>query len=269
MGGKAKKVKAPDYAALARQQAELDRQAWEQQLVGQSDMYGSSSWQKDPVTGKYTQVNTMSDALKGQHQDAQDLFGKYQDQLMGQGEFTGPDQVVWDPNSGQMAADAFYESGMSRLRPEQERADEAMTIKLRQQGLQPGTEAFDRAKRNLLTAQGDVTSKMALDAKVLGGQEARANYASALAGQGQNFNQDLEKYKMPWQQSADAMNMWNSLRQGPSGYAPSGSYGAADIAGAGQKQYETSMGSKSQSNAKKGSTANAAGGIMGGIGSFF
>lgn len=267
MGSKSKAPKAPDYAALANQQAALDRQAWEQQLVGQEDMYGSSSWVKDPVTGKYTQKNVMSEDLQQQHGTAQDLFTKYQDQLVGQGEFQGPDQVVYDPNSGQMAADAFYESGMSRLRPEQERADEAMTVKLRQQGLQPGTEAFDRAKQNLLRAQGDVTSKLALDSKVLGGQEARANYASALAGQQQNYNQDLQDYQMPWTQASDSLNMWNSLRQGPSGYSPSGSYGAADIAGAGQKQFESQMAKVNQGNSKKGSTANAAGGIMGGVGS--
>lgn len=267
MGSKSKAPKAPNYAKLANQQAALDRQTWEQQLVGQQDQYGTSSWVKDPTTGKYIQKNVMSDELQQQHGTAQDLFGKYQDQLMGQGEFQGPDQIQWDPNSGLMAADAMYDSYMSRAGRDQGDAQQKMQIQLRQQGLQPGTEAYDRAYKNLLTSQGDVNAKTYLDSRVLGGQEARANYASALAGQQQNYNQDLQGYQMPWTQASDSLNMWNSLRSGPSGYSPSGSYGAADVAGAGQKQFESQMAKVNQGNSKKGSTANAAGGIMGGVGS--
>jgi hypothetical protein len=266
MGGKSKAPKAPNYAALAQQQAALDRQTWEQQLVGQSDQYGTSSWSKDPVTGKYTQNNVMSDELKQQHGSAQDLFGKYQGQLEGQGVFQGPDQIEWDPNSGQAASDAMYQSYMSRAGRQQADDQQAMQTQLRQQGLQPGTEAYDRAYKNLLTSQGDVNAKANLDSIVLGGNEARQNYTTRLAGQQQNYNQDLQGYQMPWTQAADSLNMWNSLRSGPSGYSPSGSYGAADVAGAGQKQFESQMAKTNQGNAKKGNTMNAAGGIMGGAG---
>ena len=203
----------------------------------------------------------MSDGLTGIHTDAQNLYNKYQDQLLNQGTFTGAPQVEWDPNSGNAAADAFYASGQSRLQPQQQQDATRMQTQLRQQGLQPGTEAYDRAYKNLLTSQGDVNSKMALDAKVLGGQEARANYQSALAGQNQNYTQDVQNYQMPWMQAQDAESMWNGLRTGPSGYAPSWSGQAADIAGAGQSQFNSAMAKSNASNQKKGNTMNAAASI--------
>jgi len=267
MGGKKSKApKAPDYAALARQQAQLDRDQdiWRMENSGQSDMYGTSKFVKG-ADGKYTQQNTMSDALQGQHQGAQDLFSKYQQQLKDQGVFKGPDQVQWDPNSGNVAADAFYDSAMSRLQPQQEKDAKARENKLRLQGGAMGNSAYDSTMKDLWTAQGDVNSKTALDAKVLGGQEARANYASQLAGQNQNYNQDYQKYQMPWAQAGDALNMWNGLRQGPQGYAPSWSGKAADLAGAGQQQFNSQMAQTNASNSKKGSTMGGVSGMVGGM----
>jgi len=257
-GSKSKAPKAPNYEKLATQQAALDRDndIFHMQNSGQSDMYGTSNWVQD-ANGNYTQQNTMSDSLKGQHTGASDLFSKYQQQLLNQGTFTGAPQVEWDPNSGNAAADAFYASGQSRLAPQQQEDAQRMQTQLRQQGLQPGTEAYDRAYKNLLTSQGDVNSKMALDAKVLGGQEARSNYQSALMGQQQNYNQDMQNYQLPWMQAQDAESMWNGLRTGPSGYAPSWSGQAADIAGAGQSQFNSAMAKSNASNQKKGNTMNA------------
>lgn len=95
----------------------------------------------------------------------------------------------FDPNSGQAVSDALFESVMGRARPEQERERSMLTTQLRQQGLQPGTEAFDRAMQNTLRAQGDVTTLAGQNATLAGYNEARQQYASSLAGQNQMFNQ--------------------------------------------------------------------------------
>jgi len=323
MGGK-KKVKAPkapDYAKLQTQQAALDREndIFRMQNSGQSDMFGSSKYVLGP-DGKYTQQNTMSPELEAMHRAAMANYSQSQQRLANQGAFTGPaqvgefqnnagalndfqgiDQVQWDPNSGKAAADAFYQSGMSRLGPEQQKARDAQERKMRLQGGAMGNEAWRTTMRDIDTAQGDVNAKLGLDATVLGANEARQNYVRQLQGQAQNYDQnlntskqnqslqgqrfdqqnqgwannltrqaqnyaqDIEKYRMPWEMAADSMNMMNGLRTGPQGYAPSWSGKAADQAGAAQQQFNSQMAKTNASNSKKGSTMGGVGGMVGGV----
>lgn len=79
----------------------------------------------------------------------------------------------YDQASGDEFARMYTESLMNRLKPQQGREQESMDSKLRLQGLQPGTEAYDRAYRNLLTSHGDVNAQAELQGMMAGGQEAR------------------------------------------------------------------------------------------------
>jgi len=95
----------------------------------------------------------------------------------------------YDPNAGKSVADALYGSVMDRGRVEQQRETDALTTQLRQQGLQPGTAAFDRAMTNLRTSQNDANLLAAQNATLAGGQEARDIYGARLAGNQQRFGQ--------------------------------------------------------------------------------
>lgn len=59
MGSKSKAPKAPNYQALAQQQAELARQQWQRELTAarpdQKNPFGSLTWEQDPTTGEWTQ----------------------------------------------------------------------------------------------------------------------------------------------------------------------------------------------------------------------
>lgn len=112
----------------------------------------------------------------------------------------GPELGAFDPNYAAQLGDQMYGSVMSRLAPEQARAEADMTTRLRQQGLQPGTEAFDRAMRNLLTSQGDVRSKAALDAQAAAWGEARARRGLDINA----YQAQLEGAMQPWEQMQSA-----------------------------------------------------------------
>ena len=110
----------------------------------------------------------------------------------------------YDPNAGKSVADALYGSVMDRGRKEQLRETDTLTTQLRQQGLQPGTPAFDRAMQNLRTSQNDANLLAAQNATLAGGQEARDIYGAQLAGNQQRFGQ---------MQGANATNLQNAQFQ--------------------------------------------------------
>lgn len=88
----------------------------------------------------------------------------------------------YDQASGDEFARMYTESLLNRIQPQQQRDAEAMESRLRMQGLQPGTEAYDRAYRNLLVAQGDVLSQAQLQGMMAGSQEARNVFGAELQG---------------------------------------------------------------------------------------
>lgn len=216
MGGKSKKKApaAPDYTKLAQEQARLQTQMVQQQTVAnrpdQVTALGSLKWSQDPTTGKWTQTETLSPAAQAALDRSLALQASQIDQitnLMGnQGTFSGgpamptytaPDlqfrpykeyegMRIGGPSFNEASGDEYgrkyAETLLARVRPQQQIEQESMATKLRLQGLQPGTEAYDRAYRNLLTSQGDVTSQAQLQGQLAGTQQARENYLAQLQG---------------------------------------------------------------------------------------
>jgi hypothetical protein len=133
----------------------------------------------------------------------------------------------FDRTQGDRVANDMYESVMSRNRPEQARTQEALDVKLRQQGLQPGTEAYDRGMKNLMTSYGDVNSKAALDATGAGYQAAGDIYNTNLAGQAQRFGQGLST----WDAEAQRQKQLGEQQIGK-GQVQANVYGSSAAAGA-------------------------------------
>lgn len=98
---------------------------------------------------------------------------------------------TFDRTQGDRVAADMYESAMSRVRPEQEREQRNIDNQLRQQGLQPGTAAYDRAMKNLMTSHGDVSSKAALDSTGAGYAAAGDIFRTELSAQDQEYGQGL------------------------------------------------------------------------------
>lgn len=104
------------------------------------------------------------------------------------------DFAQFDRSQGDRVAADVFESIMGRARPEQQREQASLDLKLRQQGLQAGTEAYDRAMRNLMTSHGDVATQAGLESTLAGYNTARDIYGAQLAGRGQQFNELLGGY---------------------------------------------------------------------------
>lgn len=271
MGAKAKAPKAPDYKALAEQQSKLQNEQLQAQTVAnrpnQVGPMGSVQWQQDPTTGAWTQNTTLDprvqELMDQQLQQIQSLSGS---------EFGGgPAMPTYDPASGQAYANTFTESLLSRLRPQQGIDQESMATKLRLQGLQPGTEAYDRAYRNLLTSQGDVNAQATLQGQMAGQQEARNIYQAQLAGQGQGYQQELQNYLLPWQTMGQSQNLVGGMANYTpqfQGFAASGMGQGTDVLGSAQQQYAQQMQQYNEKAASKQGKGQALGSIVGGVGGF-
>lgn len=273
MGGgkKSKAPAAPDYAALAQAEAVENRKTAEEltkwNRPTQKGALGNQiSWSKD-ANGNWTQTEVWDPRVKKGYNEGFKIRDEAMAKLPG-AEFKGPEAIgAFDPNtSGKAASDAMYASYMSRAGREQGDQQQQMQTQLRQQGLQPGTEAYDRAYQNLLRAQGDVNTKANLDSIVLGGNEARQNYASQLAGQNQAYSQADANYSRLWDTAGAANNLLNSqYRPTYQGFSGAAGYNPADMMGAAQAQYNAKMGGYNTQQGKKGSNMNAGMGMMGSI----
>jgi|15BtaG_2_1085339.scaffolds.fasta_scaffold00071_18 hypothetical protein len=82
-------------------------------------------------------------------------------------------------------AQTQYDRNMSLLRPEQERAMESMEVQLRNRGLTPGTEAYDRGIRDLRNQQSEARGRISADSVRYGGQEQQNQFQREMARRGQ------------------------------------------------------------------------------------
>jgi len=248
--GKGKKPKAPtapNYNALADKQAALTNQQVQQNTVAnradQVNPFGSLKWSQDPATGAWTQTTSLSPQQQAALDSAQGIQTSAMGDLAGQGAWGGgPAMPEYDQNSGEAHGKRLAEMLMARVRPQQEQSEAQMQTKLRLQGLQPGTQAYDRAYKNMLTSHGDVNSQSQLQGMLAGAQEARDIYNTQLGGQSQGYQQSMQDYLMPWQRASMAQGLVGGVQQPNfANYNQAAMGKAPDILGASQSTYENQM----------------------------
>lgn len=317
MGSKSKAPPPPDYTKLAQEQARLQNEMLAKQTTAnrpdQINPLGSVKWTQNPETGQWTQTESWDPRLMQQMDQSLALqseqMGQIQD-LMKQGGFSGgPAMPTYNPyqiqrgempeynqQAGENYGKMFTEQLMARVRPQQQVDQRAMETRLRLQGLQPGTEAYNRAYQNLLTSQGDVASQAELQGLLAGQQEARniyntqltgqqqdfaqqlglagnsrEDYAAQLQGQGQGYSQSLQNYLLPWQTAGMTQGLANNIRLPQfQGFMGAGQGQAPDIMGAAQQQYAQAAQNANDKNQAKEGKGKAIGSVVGGVaGSFF
>jgi hypothetical protein len=163
------------------------------------------------------------------------------------------DLAQYDPNSTDKAySDALYGSVMDRGRKEQTRETDQMNTQLRNSGLVPGSEAYNRAMQNLMTSQNDANLLAAQNATLAGGQEARSQYATQLQGQLAGRNQ-------PLQELAGMAGIAGGQPYTPTyqGFSGATGYNPTDLVGAAQAQYGAKQAGANASNSKKGGLMGA------------
>lgn len=117
-------------------------------------------------------------------------------------------QSGYDPRFAQQA----FDRQMSLVSPRQEQNLESLEVSLRNQGLTPGSEAYDRAMTDLRNQQGEETNRLSADAVGIGRAEQQAEFGRGmqnnqfdLSAGGQRFGQEAQRAQFLDQQRAARM----------------------------------------------------------------
>ena len=251
----------PDYTGAAQQTAQgnLDaaRVATAANRVNQVTPYGNLDYSitgQDPYGNPtWTAKTSLSDVgqqlLNNQNQASLGLgstinaaLGRTQETM---GQAFNPNLPSTGINPGQSYQDAY----MQRLAPQLAQSRESTQAQLANQGVVPGTQAYENAMRQQAMKENDLL----LGATTQGfGVGSQANQ--------QAFNQEMTKYNMP-------LNTLSALRSGSQVQNPSfvnsaqqATTGGADILGATQMGYNAQMG---DFNAKQAAQQGLNSGLMG------
>lgn len=159
-GGEAPAV--PDFAAAADQQTRANR-------PNQNGPFGSTSWTQDEQ-GNWTQNTTLTPGL---NDAAQNIIGGLGNQL--------------DPAAARdQAIQAAYGQATSRLDPQWQQREQATAAQLANQGLTPGSMAYNSQIQNQDRARNDAYAQA-----MYGAQTGAGNAA---------FGQSLQANQQPYQQ---------------------------------------------------------------------
>jgi hypothetical protein len=252
---------APDYRAAAQETAQgnLDaaRVATAANRVNQVTPYGNLDYTQsgtDPY-GNPTWTATTSLSPVGQqllnNQNATSLgLGSTINSALGRVQSTmGQDFNPNLPSTGMNPGQSYQDAYMQRLAPQLEQSRDSTAANLANQGVVPGTQAYENAMRQQSMRENDLL----LGATTQGfgvGQQANQ----------QAYNQAMTNYNMP-------LNTLSALRSGSQVQNPTfvnsaqqATTGGADILGATQMGYNAQMG---DFNAKQAAQQNLNSGLMG------
>jgi hypothetical protein len=206
---------APDYSGAAQATAqgnlEAARAATAANRVNQVTPYGNLNYTQSGTdqygNPTWTATTTLSDVgqqlLNNQNQTSLGLGSAINAQL-GQVQETMGDRFNPNlPSTGMNPGQTYQEAYMARLAPQIEQNRNALEARLANQGIEPGTKAYENAMRQQAQKENDLL----LGATTQGfgvGQQANQ----------QAFNQELTKYNMP-------LNTLSALRTGAQVQNPS------------------------------------------------
>lgn len=200
---------APDVAGAARAEAAANRET--QRDITYSDRpeqynpFSSVNWSNeqviDPATGekvtKWTQNQSFTpDVQRVIDQQLSQMGGKgtlgagmmdrIQSEMGGAadwGQFGQAQGLEYDPSQiRQGAEDAAYQKSISRLDPQYAQQSEALEVKLRNQGLRPGDQAYDSAMSTFGTGKSDAYEQARLSASATGMGEAQQLWQQQVQG---------------------------------------------------------------------------------------
>jgi hypothetical protein len=226
------KKDTPDYKGAAEQTAASDERMLDKQTEAnrpnQYNPWGSMEWTQDEG-GKWSQTQTLTEdtqaALdaqmamqRGKSEQSLGMMDRMKDEFgqpvdWGQyGEQTG---LEYDPTQlRQRAEDASYNRATSRLDPRFEQEQNALEIKLANQGLSAGDAAYDSAMANQSRSKEDAYSNAQNQAVQQGKGEAAQDFSQqkGSADYANQLRQNSMKEMM--QQRGMSLNEMNSIMSG-------------------------------------------------------
>ena len=283
--------KAPDYKGAAEATAASDLAQLKFQTRAnrptRNNPWGSESWDQG-ADGEWTQnVNLNADSQaaldsqlglqRGKSDLAGGMMGRLEDEFgeqMDWSKFGNQTDLNFNPDElRQRAEDASYDRSTSRLDPRFEQESQALEVKLRNQGLGAGDEAYDNAMANqgrtkedaYANARNDATlTGRAESAQAYGQQQGQADYANKL-----RQNQISEEMK----KRGTSLNEMNAVLNGQQvntpqfeNFSEAGRAQATDYSGAAQsKSNAEQMAYQSQMGAISGLAGAGASAYTGGM----
>ena len=248
MGGK---NSDPDYRGAALAQGEANREVVrDQTFANRPDQYtpfGSTTWNPyqtlDPATGENTtaweQVQSLDPrlqaildkqiAVQGGRTDIAGMLtgrmgGEFGQQMdwrglnpMGQvptQQYTMPEPDAGNPyETRQRAEDAVYNQAQSRLAPRFAEQRKQQEIRLRNQGLRPGDQAWQSQMGAIDQQETDAYNQAQYSAVGAGREEAGQMYGQQMGRQSQNFQQALGANRQNFGQAMQGSQYANQIRQ--------------------------------------------------------
>jgi hypothetical protein len=307
LGGGPQKVDVPNYSGAAQQTSASDLAA---NRLNQSNAYGSLNYSQTGTdqygNPTYTQSQTLNPQLQSAINSNMGQLGQafnapqFQGQDMASQNYYGSrlNQQQYDPstmvntqfdrsqlganslpsygiNPGQTYSDAI----MQRLQPSQERQTQALDAQLANQGIMPGSKAYETAKtlaaqgqndaltsaivggmgvglqanqqqfgQNYNVAAADLAARQAMNQQGMAGnslayQQQLANQGLGMQAQGQAFNQSLAEAMLPYQQATALKGLAS-----PS-FASYATVGPTNYTGAMQNTYQGNLANANAQNA--------------------
>ena len=254
---------APDYTGAAQATAagnlEAARATAAANRVNQYTPYGSLVYAPTTEDKFGNQLYQVTQTLSPAEQQKLDLSNKLESGLLGTAQ-TGLDyaQGVLNkpgvdmsklPSMGINPGETYSDAIMRRLQPTMAASQEAFDTKMANQGITPGTKAYENANREFQRTQNDLLTS----AQVQG-------ISQGLGAQQQAFNQQAYNQMQP-------INVINALRTGtqvdnPNFVSPAqqANPGGADLLGAAQNTYNAQL---QNYNAQQAGNQGFMGGLMG------
>lgn len=271
---------APDYkgAATAQGQANIDTAKVNAQMgmVNQNTPWGTQTYSKDPNSpagyastinlapdqqNLLNQQNSISNTLGGLAQGYAGQAGSAASNPLDPSQLNG---ISAGPQSGDFSGltSKAYSDLMSRQNQNFDQQDQALQQQLANQGLSPGSEAYNRAYQPLNQARVDASNQADLASHQLENQYF--NQGQAAAGMGNQANaQQLQQQAFL---QSNPLNQLNALRSGSQVQAPSfqtygqGNAQAAPLFNATQAQGQWDQ---NMYNSQTGSSNNMLSGLFG------
>lgn len=235
---------APDYTGAANQTAagnlKMAQAATAANRVNQYTPYGSLEYAQ---TGTDSQGNPMWSATQSVAPGLQPAVNASQSNVSAiyQNPFTGGNLPSYGINPGETYSDAI----MRRLQPQQQHQSEMNDQQLANQGIMPGSEAYNNAKRLLSQQQNDQ-----LTSAIVGGMN------TGLAANQQQYGQNLTTYNNPL---ANALSIKSLATPNYINPAQQQTTAGADILGATNASYQNQL---ANYNAQQARNASQLGGLM-------
>lgn len=239
-------LKNPQQATnvLIDEQKRLDEQAQLTSTPNVQTDFGSRAVERDPATGQTVVKESMSPQEAAMYQEnlqsrqnINQAFDMYSNQLQQQGSFNPQLANPQTQQSYQNFFDTTYNQTMDRFNRQVEgditRDREALEQTLAMQGVPRGSEKFNEAMSQFQEQANAARENMANSAYSQAQQSASTAYNNALAGNQQQFGQQLTAYQQPVQNAATFMGMAGQFMQPNLGAVQSISPIRTDVGGLG------------------------------------